>query len=191
LLAHSPAADPSWGNQHEDDNRLAFENGGAAFQLNYPFVYQSVKKNKPELARNMAWTQYPALVSGQPSHVTIGGTNLAVSAYSRHPREAVDAIICLRSRGNQIDNAVASGLPPTLESIYKDPEFTNSDKYPFADAIYEALGRASVRPRTPAYQSVSLQIANTLSPPSSVSLGKLPALRDSINDALASKGLVP
>jgi multiple sugar transport system substrate-binding protein len=191
LLAHSPAADPSWGNQHEDDNRLAFENGDAAFQLNYPFVYASAKKNHPDQLANMGWTQYPALVPGQPSHVTIGGTNLAVSAYSRHPRDAVDAIICLRSRDNQIRNAVAGGLPPTRESIYQDPAFINSGAYPFADAIYEALTNASVRPKTPAYQSVSLQIAHTLSPPSSVSLGKLHALRNSIDDALTSKGLVP
>ena len=38
-LANSPAADPSLSVQMEDQNRLAFETGEAAFELNYPFVY--------------------------------------------------------------------------------------------------------------------------------------------------------
>ena len=33
----------------EDDNRLAMESGTAAFELNYPFVYPSMKKNKPDM----------------------------------------------------------------------------------------------------------------------------------------------
>jgi multiple sugar transport system substrate-binding protein len=48
-----------------------------------------------------------------------------------------------------------------------------------------------VRPKSPAYQSVSLQISSTLSPPSSVGVGRLGDLRDRISDALDSKGLVP
>jgi multiple sugar transport system substrate-binding protein len=42
-LATSVAADPSLDVQEENDNRLAMESGTAAFQLNYPFVYPSMK----------------------------------------------------------------------------------------------------------------------------------------------------
>jgi multiple sugar transport system substrate-binding protein len=189
-LAHSPAADPSWSNQREDDNRLAFETGAAAFQLNYPFIYPSARQNNPKLAAQIGWTQWPTLVPGQPSHSTIGGYNLAVGAYSQHRDEAAAAIACLTSRENQTRTAIDGGLPPTLESLYTDKAFI-SGGYPFAAAIYEALRNASVRPRTPAYQSVSLQIAHTLSPPSSASPGRLSDLRGAISDALESKGLVP
>jgi multiple sugar transport system substrate-binding protein len=48
-LATSPAADPSLANQMEDQNRLAMESGTAAFELNYPFVYPSMKANQPDL----------------------------------------------------------------------------------------------------------------------------------------------
>jgi multiple sugar transport system substrate-binding protein len=58
-------------------------------------------------------------------------------------------------------------------------------------AIFETLKHASVRPKTPAYQSVSLQISYTLSPPSSVSASDLGTLKSSIQDAIDSKGLVP
>ncbi len=189
-MAHSPAADPSWSNQHEDDARLAFETGHAAFQLNYPFIYPSAKKNNPGLLANLGWAQYPSLVAGQPSHVTIGGYDLAVSAYSKHQQSSADAVTCLRGRDKQIRNAVDGGLPPTLVSLYTDPAFINGG-YPFAADIYEALRNASVRPKSPAYQSVSLQISSTLSPPSLVDVGRLGDLRGRISDALDSKGLVP
>jgi multiple sugar transport system substrate-binding protein len=189
-LAHSPAADPSWSNQKEDDNRLAFETGTAAFQLNYPFIYPSAKENNPKLAEQIGWTQWPSLVAGQPSHTTVGGYNLAIGAHSRHTAEATDAIACMTSRDNQIRNATDGGLPPTIEALYTDQKFIDGG-YPFAAAIYEALKNASVRPQTPAYQSVSLQIAHTLSPPSSASLGRLGDLRSAIGDAIESKGLVP
>jgi len=189
-LAHSPAADPSWGTQHEDDNRLAFETGTAAFQLNYPFIYPSALANNPALAKKIGWTVWPSTVPGQPSRSTIGGYNLAVSAYSHHQREAADAITCLRGRDNQIRAAIDGGLPPTLEALYSDPALVKGG-YPFASAIHDALASASVRPKTPAYQSVSLEISSTLSPESSVSAGDLGSLRSQISDALQSKGLVP
>lgn len=189
-LAHSGAADPSWSNQREDDNRLAFETGSAAFQLNYPFIYPSARANAPDLVGRIGWAQWPSLVAGQPSHTTVGGYNLAVSSYSRHPGQARAAIGCLRGRANQIRTAVDGGLAPTLEALYSDRAFVEGG-YPFAAAIYTALRNASVRPQTPAYQSVSLQIADRLSPPRSASVSALGGLRGAIEDALDSKGLVP
>jgi len=145
-LAHSPAADPSWSNQQEDDNRLAFESGTAAFQLNYPFIYPSALQNNPELAKKIGWAQWPSLVPGRPSHTTVGGYNLAVSSYSRHPVQDREAITCLRNRNNQIRTAIDGGLAPTLESLYTDQKFIDGG-YPFAAAIYQALRNASVRPQ--------------------------------------------
>jgi hypothetical protein len=37
-FGRSPAADPSLSVQMEDQSRLAFESGDAAFQINYPFI---------------------------------------------------------------------------------------------------------------------------------------------------------
>ncbi|MEO6879953.1 MAG: extracellular solute-binding protein, partial [Mycobacteriaceae bacterium] len=70
-FATSIAADPSFSNQMEDDNRLAFESGSAAFELNYPFIYPSAQTNVPDLFKNLAWTTYPRLKADEPAHVTI------------------------------------------------------------------------------------------------------------------------
>jgi multiple sugar transport system substrate-binding protein len=189
-LARSPAADPSLGVQMEDQNRLAFETGKAAFEINYPFVYPSAQADVPALAKQMGWVEYPRVDANLPSRPPVGGTDLAVSTYSRHKQQAFDAIGCLRNRDNQLRNAVKGGLPPTLASLYKDPKLINGG-YPFAAEIFDSLQRGGVRPKTPAYQSVSIAMQTTLYPPSVAGPGKLPPLRTAVQDAIESKGLIP
>jgi multiple sugar transport system substrate-binding protein len=189
-LAHSPAADPSLGVQMENDNRLAMEGGSAVFQLNYPFVYTSMQADNPQIFKHFKWAAYPGVIPGSPSHVTIGGIDLAVSRYSPHPDLARKAILCLRDRSNQSLAAIKGGLPPTLMSLYTDPSFIKA--YPFAAAIKAALLSASVRPKTPAYQNISIVISHAVSPPGginpSVTLGQISG---GINNALVDKGLIP
>jgi multiple sugar transport system substrate-binding protein len=189
-LARSPAADPSLGVQMEDQNRLAFETGKAAFEINYPFVYPSAQQNAPAIAKKMGWAEYPRVDANLPSRPPVGGIDLAVSAFSTHKQQAFDAIMCLRNRDNQLRNAVKGGLPPTLASLYRDPRLIKGG-YPFAAEILGSLQRGGVRPKTPAYQSVSVAIQTTLHPPSSASTAKLDQLRSKLQDAIESKGLIP
>lgn len=44
-IARAPGADPSLSNAKEDDGRRTMENGLATFQINYPFVFPSMRKN--------------------------------------------------------------------------------------------------------------------------------------------------
>src|SRR5215472_15718452 len=120
-LATSVAADPSLSVQMEDTNRLAMEAGTAAFELNYPFVYPSMKADKPDLFKHFKWALYPGVIPGRPARVTIGGIDMAVSKYSPNPDLAFQAALCLRDRQNQLNAAVLGGLPPTLEELYSDP----------------------------------------------------------------------
>jgi multiple sugar transport system substrate-binding protein len=189
-LARSPAADPSLSVQQEDQNRLAFESGDAAFEINYPFIYPSALQNAPKLAKQIGWVEYPRVDAGRPSRPPVGGIDLAVSAFSRHKDQAFDAILCLRNRANQLRNAINGGLPPTLASLYQDPKLVKGG-YPFASEILGSLQRGGVRPKTPAYQSVSIAIQTTMHPPSSAGPGKLNELRGKLQDAIQSRGLIP
>ena len=122
--------------------------------------------------------------------MTIGGIDLAVSSTSLHKQQAFDAIQCLRQEKNQIRNAVDGGLPPVSEAVYENKDFQKA--YPFYKTILQALQTASVRPLTPAYQSVSLQIAYSISPPDTIEPeADLEVLKTRIQDAIESKGLVP
>jgi multiple sugar transport system substrate-binding protein len=187
-LATSPAGDPSLSTQMEDQNRLAFEQGQAAFEVNYPFVYPSAKLDVPDIFKEMAWRPYPQVDPGRPARAPIGGINWGVGAYTKHPAEAFEAAACLRNAQNQRGAAIKGGLPPTLSRLYDEPGMQKA--YPFGDLIRRQVQNGAVRPQTPAYADVSLAIATTVSPPSNIQLnGFVQGLRGKLQDALESKGL--
>jgi multiple sugar transport system substrate-binding protein len=189
-LAVSPAADPSMGVQMENQNRLAMEAGHAAFELNYPFVYPGMKADNPKLFPHFKWALYPEVVPGVPAKVTIGGIDLAVSAYSQHKALAFQAALCLRDKQNQIIGANVGGVPPTITSLYSNPVLFKD--YPFHADILNALEHASVRPKTPVYQVVSIDISHLVSPASSINPTTTEkSMIRQLNNALQSKGLVP
>ena len=189
-LSSSPAADPSLGVEMEDQNRLAMEAGTAAFELNYPYVYPSMKADNPKLFKVFKWAPYPSVNPGSPAKVTIGGIDLAVSSYSPHPQLAFQAALCLRNADNQLIAAVKGGLPPTLASVYSNPKMQGP--YPFRQLILQQVNDGSVRPKTPLYQVVSVAIAHEVSPPSSINpVSTEQSMRTQINNALTGKGLTP
>ena len=188
-LANSPAADPSLSNDQEDQGRLAFESGTAVFESNYPFVYPSAQKDTPKLAKVMGWAPYPEMIAGTPARVTIGGSNLGVSAYSKHPNEAFQAAACMVGRQYQLLDATAGGLPPVLASLYDDPAVAKA--YPFHQLIKQQLTTYGIRPKTPAYSDVSLAVQKTLSPPSGINpFTAVGQLRSQIKAALSSGALL-
>jgi multiple sugar transport system substrate-binding protein len=189
-LATSPAADPSLDVQMENQNRLAMEAGTAAFELNYPFVYPSMKSDNPKLFKDFKWALYPQVIPGQPAKVTIGGVDLAVSKYSQHPALAFQAALCMRDAQNQLLGATVGGTPPTITSLYHNPKLYPD--YPMHADILQALQNASVRPKSPVYQVVSIDISHQVFPVPGVNpTGTVSSLKGQLTNALQSKGLVP
>jgi len=188
-LASSPAADPSLSNDQEDQARLAFENGLAAFEINYPFVWQSAQSDVLKIAKVMGYAPYPSVTPGRPARVTIGGINLGVSSYSSHPAEDFAAVACMANRAHQLTDAIKGGLPPTLASLYDDPALAKA--YPFHQLIKQQLSNYGIRPKTPAYSDVSLAIQKTLSPPNSINPSSaVSSLTGEIKSALTSGALL-
>jgi multiple sugar transport system substrate-binding protein len=189
-LATGPGADPSLPVQMENDNRLAMEDGNAAFELNYPFVYPAMKADNPKLFKTFKWALYPQVNAGTPAKVTIGGVDIAVSHYSQHKALAFQAALCLRDKQNQIIGANVGGVPPTITSLYNDPALAKN--YPFHADILSALQHASVRPKSPVYQVVSIDISHLISPARGISpASTLNTMKSQLGNALQSKGLVP
>jgi multiple sugar transport system substrate-binding protein len=189
-FATSGVTSPSFSNMIEDDVRHAFQNNEGAFELNWPYVYASMQSEDPSLLQNFGWTRYPAVDASTPSVTTIGGSNLAVSSYSKHPAEAFQAVQCLRGPASQKYLAINAGQPPSIESVYNEPEMAKA--YPMKDELLDELKNAAPRPRTPAYQNLSTVVAAQLSPPSSIDPQKTAAsLKKAIQDAIDSKGVLP
>lgn len=200
-VATSVAADPSLPNMMEDQGRLAMEAGHAAFEVNYPFVWASMQADKPtvrqngrtiQIYKNFDWRPYPGVNQGEPGRSTIGGIDIAVSSFSRHQDLAFQAAACMASKPNQLVNATVGGLPPTLKSIYLSPTAKFKQTYPFYKIVYDQMQKAAIRPQTPAYQTVSIAISHTVSPPAQINpASDVDSMHSLISDYLASKGLVP
>ncbi|HEX9993388.1 MAG TPA: ABC transporter substrate-binding protein [Acidimicrobiales bacterium] len=188
-LSTSSAADPTLSTSREDQTRLAWEAGNSAFMVNYTFVWPSAQQNQPELAENMGWARWPGVNEGEPSHVTIGGINLGVGAYSDHPDLAREAAACIAGDDNQVVAAEKGGLLPSSEALYDDAKV--QEAFPFADVIRDTLADAVQRPQTPFYNDVALAIARTLHPTRSIDPeGDVQRLRDAIAEALEGQGLL-
>ena len=196
-LADSPASDPSLSNSIEEDTRLSMEAGRAAFELNWPYVWPAMQSDKPkvhgvDLADVFTWAPYPAVDANEPVHVTTGGLDLAVSRYSQHKQMAFEAASCIRGYENQKNAAIQGGLAPTLKDFYVNPPPKFAELYPFYRVIYRELQHAVNRPKTPAYQSVSIVISHLVSPPGDIDPpDTLRTMKQQIGDALDSKGLIP
>ena len=186
-VARSGAADPSISNDKEDETRLAFQGGDATFMVNYPFVYPAAMEEAPEVFENMGVAPWPRVDPDEPARVTLGGFNLGVGAFTRHPGKAFAAANCLRSAKNQI-RAAEGGLTPTRTDLQTHPKVLEA--YPFADVLFASIEEGSVRPLNPAYNDISLAVQRTLHPPASVSPAEVGALRDAVDDAVNSRGLL-
>ncbi|MGI8429588.1 MAG: extracellular solute-binding protein [Solirubrobacteraceae bacterium] len=186
-LATSPAADPSLNTAKEDQARTGFEKGQAAFEINYPFVWPAAAK--AGIQGKMGYALFPTVNPGSAPHVSIGGYNLGVSSYSKHPQQAFQAIACLSQPVNQVRDAIKGGLAPVTASIYDEPSIAK--QYPFHALLKTQIEHYGIRPKTAAYADVSLAIQKALSPTSSIQPSTVvSSLRDEIKKSLSSGALL-
>jgi multiple sugar transport system substrate-binding protein len=192
-VATSGRADPSLSTNQEDQGRLAFEAGRGAFMLNWPYVYAAGRASaatsgvSKKVFDNLGWARWPAVDAGKPSRVSIGGANIGISNFGKHPELATAAALCMTSRKWQDQEAIAEGLPPVMNASYDAPEVRKA--YPFADLLREQLKDSVPRPETPAYSDVTLAIQQTLHPPARINpQSAIQTLRDRLK-ILAGGGM--
>jgi multiple sugar transport system substrate-binding protein len=192
-VATSGRADPALSTNQEDQTRLAFEAGRGAFMLNWPYVYAAARaasetgSEQKKVFENMGWARWPAVDPDKPSRVSIGGANIGISNYGKHPDLATEAALCMTSRKWQDQEAIVEGLPPVMNASYDAPEVRKA--YPFADLLREQLKDSVPRPETPAYADVTLAIQQTLHPPAKIDpQSAIDTLRDRLN-TLAEGGM--
>jgi multiple sugar transport system substrate-binding protein len=193
-MSRSRSAAPNLTTSNEDSARLGFEEGNSAFMINYPYVYPSAKTNKPAIFKVMRAAKYPQVDADKPSKPPIGGIDVGVSAYSKHPAQAFAAVQCLVRPANQLEVAKLGGLPPVRSDVYDEPAIKKI--YPgFADLIRSSIRDAAPRPsESPAYQDLSLAIQRAVHPTTRID-PKDPApaydrLRDYVLKAIRREGLL-
>jgi multiple sugar transport system substrate-binding protein len=183
-LGRSSAADPQMDVAIEETARNGFQADDGGFMVNWPYVYGAAQAGVADgsldqsVLDDIGWARYPRAVDGKESAPPLGGINLGVSAFSKHPDLVVDAIRCLTSVESQTTYMLAEGNPAARAAVYDDPDV--QEKFPMASLIRDSIDTAGARPQTPYYPDVSTAITQTFSPPASVDPDRTPADADDL-----------
>ena len=188
-LAASGVTSASLSNAQEPEVFADLEAGRSAISLNWPYVLSAMRESKPDLVDDLGFAPFPTVDGGTPK-VTLGGMNYAISTYSKHPDEAFEAGMCMRNEKNALSAALDAGDVPALATVFELPEF--EEAYPMKDVLLAELQNAVPRPVSPVYQNISTIVSTTLSPPQEIGpQASADELRDSIQDAIEGKGILP
>lgn len=124
----------------EEDGRLVWQRGDAAFLRGWAMVYaQTVQSG---IGKVFGVAPLPAGPEGRAS--TLGGWQLMVSRYTRHPEAAVELVRFLSSPAEQKRRAVAGSYPPSIPELYRDPEVLKAA--PLFEGFESAMEDLVVRP---------------------------------------------
>ncbi|PZG17859.1 ABC transporter substrate-binding protein [Nonomuraea aridisoli] len=142
-------------NYKEEESRLAFQEGRLAFARNWPHAYGPAKA---ELGDKVAVTRLPGL--NGPGSSTLGGANLAVSAFSKHQQTAQEFIRYFTSLENERRVLTEGSFPPVWTELYDDPELI--ERFPYLPVLKESILTAKARPVSANYNQLSLVIASSV-----------------------------
>ncbi|MFN2637277.1 MAG: ABC transporter substrate-binding protein [Gemmatimonadaceae bacterium] len=141
---------------HEEETRSAFQNGTAVFMRNWPYAVAIMSDtSQSRVAGKFAVSAMPG--SGGPegkSTATLGGSQLAINAYSESPEAAYKLIEYLLAPEQMLERAKAVGQYPTRPALYSDTRLRGSIAIPPDDAR-RAIESARPRPVTPIYTEMS------------------------------------
>jgi multiple sugar transport system substrate-binding protein len=163
---------PAFTTAGEDANVTDFEEGDAAFMVNWPFVWGralaaveagTLDQSVPD---DYGWAQYPRVTEDEESRPPYGGINLVVGAFSENVDAAYEAAECIVSEENQAYYFTTNGNPAAKASVYDDPEVI--EVFPQAPVIRESLENAAPRPLTVYYSEVSGALQREYHPASGI-----------------------
>jgi trehalose/maltose transport system substrate-binding protein len=138
----SPEAVTTYG---EEEARNVWQAGNAAFMRNWPYAFSLGQAEGSVIKGKIGVAALPAGPGGHPA-ATLGGWQLSVNAYSKHPKEAADLVRYLTSPAEQKRRAVEASYSPTVAALYKDPDVLKA--VPFYGSLYEVFTNAVARPAT-------------------------------------------
>jgi multiple sugar transport system substrate-binding protein len=152
-----PKATLNW---NEEASRQAFEAGKLLFLSNWPYVYGDASEHTPgnKVVGKFGVTALPGLTG--PGSSTLGGANLAISAYSQHPATALAFIKFLTSRSGERQVLLRSALPPVWTALYSQRSLVK--RFPFLPVLKQAILTARPRPAIVNYSQFSLAISSAI-----------------------------
>ena len=137
----------------EEDVRRVFQNGEAAFALNWTYMYNMANDPKDsKVAGKVGVVPAPGVEGKSTVSAVNGSMGLGITSTSKHPDEAWKYITFMTSQPTQ--NQYAKLSLPIWASSYDDPAVSKGQEELIAAA---KIGLAAMypRPTTPKYQELS------------------------------------
>src|SRR5690606_31920719 len=131
-------------NYDEEAARGGFQTGNAVFMRNWTYAWALAQGEDSPVRGKVGVI---ALPRGGPDDIhaaTLGGWQLAVSRYSRHPEAAIDLVRHLTSAQVQKDRAIRGAYNPTFPALYEDADILAAN--PFFGTLLPAFTDALPRP---------------------------------------------
>ncbi|QRN97709.1 ABC transporter substrate-binding protein [Archangium violaceum] len=131
-------------NYEEEGARGVFQSGNAVFMRNWPYAWALANAPDSPIKGKVAVIALPKGGAEGKSTGTLGGWQLAVSKYSKHPALAADLVKYLTSAEEQKRRAIQGSFNPTIVSLYKDKEILEAN--PFFGTLLDTFTNAVARP---------------------------------------------
>jgi ABC-type glycerol-3-phosphate transport system substrate-binding protein len=147
----TPKAVLTW---QEEQVRFAFENGETAMMRNWPYAYPLLQdSSESRVAGRFAVAPLPGGPGGAPT-AALGGSELAINAFSEQPEAAYELIDYLLQPAQMIERARVAGQLPPRPALYASADLADAlDIRP--DDARRVIERAVPRPVTPVYHELS------------------------------------
>nr|WP_315209676.1 ABC transporter substrate-binding protein [uncultured Albidiferax sp.] len=135
-------------NYAEEEARGVFQNGNAVFMRNWPYAWALVNgadssiKGKVGVMVGMPKGDGPSSTGA----AALGGWQMAVSKYTKHPKEAADLVLYMTSQAVQKERSISLASNPTIPALYQDKDILAAN--PFYGDLLETLKVAVPRPAT-------------------------------------------
>ncbi len=131
-------------NYAEEEARGVFQSGNAVFMRNWPYAWALANSDDSVIKGKVGVTVLPKGGPDGKNTGVLGGWQLAVSKYSKHPEIATDLVMFLTRAEEQKRRAIEGSYNPTIVSLYRDPEVLAAN--PFFGELYETFVNAVARP---------------------------------------------
>ena len=138
-----------------DDTRVIFEGGKALFSRNWPYAYSTAQTEggDSKIAGKVGIAPLPVGPKGEDSSATLGGWNMAASAYTDQPEASKLFLEFMSGEEAQKIMVLGDATFPTVASLYEDEEVL--EKLPFMEELKPVLDAAKPRPQVSDYSAIS------------------------------------